>query len=268
MPLCAYCNSEASMTREHVIPGFMYAFQKTIESSVIGWNEVAGKMVPGELKVKDVCATCNHGPLSDLDTYGQGLLAKAGIMVPNYKRLRVCFTFDFHLLARWLLKISFNSSRTDGAHAHLFAGLEPYILGTSAKCPPARFAVISYLAGPTELAESERNRAPFVGLVDSTGRFNPFLVRICYGAMAGASNYTLRLVILGPLVFYLPMFRPDVLPGHAASAVRQLLKLVVGGSQLKPGQRFIELHSGAKTWIDLYEDQVARVRALSEQTDG
>lgn len=262
MPLCAYCKQDAFMTREHVIPAFMYAFQKSLESTVIGWNEVAGKMVPGEFKVKDVCAECNNGPLSNLDLFGKELLAHSGLMVPNYTRLSADLSFDFDLLARWLLKISFNSSRTDGAHAPLFAGLESYILGSSKARPRARFAIVSYLAGPSQLDKVERNRVPFSEVADKTGRFNPFVARICYGSVPGAANYTLRLVIIGPLVFYIPMFVPGVLPGYAASSVRNLLRWVPGGKWLKPGQRFVELKSGPKSWLDLYEHQVARVRAV------
>lgn len=202
----------ARTASKHVIPSFMYAFQKSLESTVFGWNEVAGRMVSGELKVKDVCAECNNGPLSNLDAFGSEFLTRSGLMVPNYKRLNVDLWFDFDLLSRWLLKISFNSSRTDGVHAPLFEGLEPYSLGTSKKFPSARFAVISYLAGPSQIDELVRSRAPFAGLVDKTGRFNPFIARICYGTVPGALNFTLRLVILGPLVFYVPMFLPGVLP--------------------------------------------------------
>ncbi|MBC3884203.1 hypothetical protein [Undibacterium griseum] len=262
MPLCAYCKQEGSITREHIIPAFIYAFQKNIESSVIGWSEIAGKMVRSEFKVKDVCKKCNNGPLSDLDAFGKRFLTCSGVMVPNYTKLSVNLSFDFDLLARWLLKISFNSARTNGEHAWLFDGFESYILGTSKVYPPARFAIISYLARPEQLDELQRNRPPYVGLTDKNGRFNPFIVRISKGTVPWRSSYTLRSVILGPLVFYIVMFPPSVLPGHAASAVRNLIKCIPGGKLLKSTERFVELRSGLKTWLDLYENQVIRMLAI------
>ena len=56
MILCAYCNSSEKITREHIIPGFVYSFKKephknkkkkSQKNKVVGWNEIVKKMVGG-----------------------------------------------------------------------------------------------------------------------------------------------------------------------------------------------------------------------------
>lgn len=248
MPICAYCKRDGTMTREHVIPSFAYAVQQSTASKPLGWSEPAKKMVGGEMKVKDVCETCNSGVLSVLDTYGKSLLQAAGILVRDFPHRSLALEYDYDRLARWLLKISFNSSRTDGAHAHLFDEHIPYMLGSAATPSRSRLAIICYLAAPASLKSNREG-------VDVR---NPFLVRIAYGLQN--ARYTTRIVGFGPLYFYLLLFRDHTLPGHAAVEIRSVLKGNTGAAELKPSQGYLHLHSGAKSWLDLYEFQVARTR--------
>lgn len=135
MPICAYCKRESRATREHVIPAFIYAFQQQLAQSVVGWNEVVQRMVRGEAKVRDVCAECNHTALSVLDSYGRQLLSDSGLLVQNYTKRTLTIRYDYSLLLRWLLKISFNSSRTDGAHSGLFEEHIQFMRGLSPPPP-------------------------------------------------------------------------------------------------------------------------------------
>lgn len=246
------------MTREHVIPSFVYAFQKELGASMIGWNEVVGKMIPSQGTVKDVCASCNNNALSELDSYGKALLTQSGLLVHNFTALRVTLAYDFDLLARWLLKVSFNSARTDGAHSHLFDGLEPYILGAAGRPSRSRFAMCCYLAGPLYLDEAQRRSEQYTNLTSGSDRFNPFLVRICYGVLPGGPSYILRVNVFGPMVFYLLLFPEGLLPGHAGSAVRRLLKLCPGAAELIPTRRVLELRAGAHNFLQLYAAQIRR----------
>lgn len=151
--ICAYCKQEASATREHVIPAFIYRFQKQSEASVIGWNEVAKKMVGGEHQVKDVCETCNGGVLSALDAYGKEFLNSNGFLTQNYTALSADLTYDYDQLARWLLKISFNSTRIDRGHSHLFEKFIPFILNGAPAPSKADFAIVATLAAPVPIDE-------------------------------------------------------------------------------------------------------------------
>lgn len=250
------------MTREHVIPAFLYALQKSFGEKTIGWNEVVGKMVGGEAKVRDVCEECNSGVLSELDSYGQKLLEGAGTLVHNFEGRRISVPYNYSLLLRWLLKISFNSSRTDGAHSHLFEEFIPFILGEAAVPPRQRVGLIAYLASAVPLTDQQIGVEPFATAARRAKSFNPLVVRISYGAVPGDSSFTLRINILGPVVFFMPIFNPDVRPGHAAASLRRLAKLQPRSVELTSKMRRIELVAGPKTWHDLYSDQLQRTRAL------
>ncbi len=90
------------------------------------------KVYGGELIVKDVCAPCNNVTLSALDDYASKLYD------PYFKTIinaddQVTFRYDYNLLYRWLLKLSFNSARLNGADEKFFVPLIPYMLGTAEK---------------------------------------------------------------------------------------------------------------------------------------
>jgi hypothetical protein len=241
----------------------LYAFQKTRGEGVIGWNEVIEKMVGGEAKVKDVCASCNNGVLAELDAYGKGLLTDSGLLVHNYLKKSLSLQFDYAKLLRWILKISFNSSRTDGAHSHLFEEFIPFILGHGATPPRSEIAMLAYLAKPVELDEVQKLQEPFRTAAGGARTFNPFLVRISYGLMPAGEPFTLRLVMLGPLVLYIPFFVPGTTPGQAAVVVRRLMKFERGAQELSSKKKHVELHVGERTFLDLYSHQVQRTRHLA-----
>jgi len=73
------------------------------------------KVFSGEFTVKDVCETCNNGELSKLDRYLCVLYDRYFAKIVE-DGTSVEFEYDFGRLTRWLLKISYNSSRTTGNH--------------------------------------------------------------------------------------------------------------------------------------------------------
>lgn len=260
--ICAYCKKETLPTREHVIPAFLYRSQKEFESKVVGWNEVAEKMVGGEQTVRDVCQACNGVKLSFLDDYGKKLLTDNNMLKQNFDKSFLDFSHNYELLARWLLKISYNSSRTDNAHAHLFEKFVPFILdGIN---PPAKseVVIIASLAAPLLAEEIKEDYEIFRILAGAKGRINPFFVRIGYGPK-NAEPYTLRIVMFGPLMFSILIFTPGTSAGTASIKTRQFLKqLLPEGTLLSPKRSRALLKPGKTTWLDYYGAQVMRVRAL------
>ena len=128
----------------------------------------------------------------------------------------------------------------------------------------SQVAMLLYLARPETLGASRIAVEPFVRVANGSSLLNPFLVRICYGVIPGDHRYVLRMNIFGPAVFYLVMFEDNVLPGYAASEIRRLTMLTPGAVELSPKRKMVEVQAGHKSWLDLYEHQVARVRALSD----
>ncbi|MCE0876929.1 HNH endonuclease [Pseudomonas monteilii] len=259
--ICAYCKQEASATREHVIPAFIYRFQKQFEASVIGWNEVARKMVGGEHQVKDVCETCNSGVLSSLDAYGKELLDSNGFLTQNYTKLSADLTYDYDQLARWLLKISFNSTRSDRGHSHLFDRFIPFILNGAPAPSKANFAIVATLAAPVSIGELNGDYEVLQSLAGQTGRVNPFFMRIAYGPET-YNTFTLRVVMFGPLIFFLLMYRPGLSAGSIANETKRLFKHVAALTLLQPGRTKAFLNAGPTSWLEYYAPQVMRVKKL------
>jgi hypothetical protein len=269
MPICAYCRQDRTLTREHIIPAFLYNFQRQLdEGATIGWNEVAQRMVGGEAKVRDVCAECNGGYLSDLDAYAKRVLSESGLLVANFTRSRVTIKHDYAMLLRWLLKVSFNSTRQDRVHSPLFEPHVPFIMGDADLPPRHRVACLIGLAAPARLEDTTHvDRETFLKRSNGHRLFNPFVVRISYGAVRGEDRYVLRLVILGAAVFYLLMFHDDTLPGHAGAAIRAFLKTVPGSVELTTKLRLVEVATGQKTWLELYENQVQRANRVDPRSE-
>jgi hypothetical protein len=257
MANCAYCHKENKMTGEHVIPSFIYKFQRTLSKSLTGWNEAAGRMLPNEFKVKDVCAECNNDFLGLLDHKGKRMLEEAGIMVENYENSSIILKYDFNDLMRWLAKISFNSTRTDGVHSYIFEPYVNYILKGHGEIPRSRIALLGYFAAPERLSQIERTQEPYVTIAKGKEILNPFHARISYGR-TGDINYLIRIVIFGPLIFFLLVFNETVSPGEAAVSIRRIIKENPGAMEIKRHLKLIKLNHGYRTWRELYQDQILR----------
>ncbi|MDI9273135.1 hypothetical protein [Stenotrophomonas sp. PFBMAA-4] len=129
MKTCQYCDLSGDLTKEHVIPNWYYKGIKP--KSGAGFSEKArGRLFSGELKIRDVCEKCNNGPLSELDNYGKGLYERH-MLQPTNERGSSDFTFDYNLLVRWLLKLSYNSARMTGNDVGILSEYKEVILGTA-----------------------------------------------------------------------------------------------------------------------------------------
>jgi len=107
MKTCSYCNSTAPLTKEHIWPSNLI---KKYEEKLASYNKKIDKLVYSDPVIKDVCANCNNVLLSPLDAYLSNLYD-----LWLYKSLNpgesTRIEFDFELLSRALLKISYNSAR-------------------------------------------------------------------------------------------------------------------------------------------------------------
>lgn len=106
MQACSYCKKEATLTKEHIWPRCL--IQRL--GPAMTYEPRSEKFHGGEPVVKDVCALCNNEKLCVLDDYICDIFDKfmAQALPPGSDgRLK----YDYHLLLRGLLKISFNSAR-------------------------------------------------------------------------------------------------------------------------------------------------------------
>ena len=145
MKSCAYCGRSCKPTREHLFPSSFHALLPDLQFNFSG---VTKKVFGGEYQIKDVCRPCNNGPLSALDTYAKELFTRYfGRFVEADET--VAFEYDLHRLQRWLLKVSYNTARTDrdAAYTELFEQFRPYIL--TGESPPTNVLLYLWLIKPT-----------------------------------------------------------------------------------------------------------------------
>lgn len=122
---CAYCGGTGPFTKEHVVPSFLY--QKH-PNSKFGYNWKAKKYHQWEATIGDVCKKCNNDRLSILDQYGEHFYSINRCDREFYSANIVRIKYNYNLLLRWLLKISFNAIRSKGGHSEFMEKCVPFIL--------------------------------------------------------------------------------------------------------------------------------------------
>jgi hypothetical protein len=109
MKSCAYCGVVGAMTKEHIWAASL--IRKS--NDLLMYNKDAHKFYKGEAVIKDVCAKCNNLVLGALDEYLSDLFDRAfqRFLSPGE---RAVLEYDYDLLLRVLLKISYNAARSVG----------------------------------------------------------------------------------------------------------------------------------------------------------
>jgi len=131
--ICAYCGrlgltkEDAYSTKEHIVPDFMIQDEKDKMESVFFERKLSFKNAP---VINDVCNYCNNGVLSELDAYIKNNLYDT--FFDNITYDSKILKYDFNLLSRWLLKVSYNDMRIaqkDKAFDVYSLDIIEYILG-------------------------------------------------------------------------------------------------------------------------------------------
>jgi hypothetical protein len=198
---CAYCGSSGPLTREHLWPTSLHARLKEINGNEPNsfWLRRIGKDVEGEPTVKDVCAGCNNGVLSELDGYACELFDRYFVREMD-RHDTISFAYDYHRLKRWLLKLCYNSARIHaGDDVFVFPPLIPYIRGGS---PGTGRSVQLYLqlSYPSLQKDDEGKDMLFRPADHRVGHmwFN----------VPGLGRKLLRAVLLRAFSFYLAFYEP------------------------------------------------------------
>jgi hypothetical protein len=110
MKSCSYCASFEKLTKEHIWPKSLIKRNPDF----LTYNKTTNSFYKGEAVIKDVCAECNNDILSRLDDYLATLYDShfANIVTAGSEAE---LAYDYNMLLRVLLKISFNSARSSGS---------------------------------------------------------------------------------------------------------------------------------------------------------
>lgn len=121
---CAYCLQNKKLTKEHIWPKCIINRMPELSLRFLD----SKKIVTGaELVISDVCSGCNNKHLSPLDSYLCSLYDKYFINFIEEKKPFI-FEYNYDLLLRTFLKITFNSSRTVTRIDNEFEKFRNYIL--------------------------------------------------------------------------------------------------------------------------------------------
>lgn len=246
------------------MPSFLCKFMKSGDG-FIGWNNSAEKMISSEPKIKDVCATCNNNALSTLDNQAKILFESSGVLVENYTKNLISMKFEYDILFRWLLKVSYNSSRQEEKYSHLFYPYKKYILGSDSRPKKNEISLIVKHLKPIKATDAEFGGALKDIKLAENGLFNPFIVRTSWAIFSHPSpNFNVRLNIFGPLAFYMIFFEKNTLPGHAASIKRKFLSKNQGAIDIT-NKNYFRIQAGSESWLENYTPQIIKQELLSNR---
>lgn len=203
---CRYCQLEKVMTKEHIIPKFIYKFLQSAKLPVIGWNERAQKSIGGEATIADVCKECNGGPLSSLDAYGQSFLVDNGLLTKVFLKENTIIKYDYDRLLRWLLKVSYNSltSKNDPSVVFFEKHID-FILNGSPAPDKGSITLFVGLTSPVKVPDEFRDKYPT--LVSEKNLFGPFSFGINESIKPYLKyNIAVTGITIGSLFFHIALF--------------------------------------------------------------
>ncbi|WP_341203771.1 hypothetical protein [uncultured Sphingomonas sp.] len=238
---CAYCDALPPLTREHIWPnGFLKRGNFGVKFSA-----KANKTFAGDLTISDVCPKCNNGPLSTLDAHACELFdrrfskfVEAGASVP--------FTYDYGLLMRWLLKVSFNAARLTGQDVALLSRYRETILADH-PCSPAFVAVYVATISPSHMIDSENGTSRKI--YPHAARCGPLEIP----AIDVSDILVTRCVMINSFMFSLLITRSSGIPtGRVAELLRHIpgVPLALGG-RMRIGPPSLPAHvalGGVTAW--------------------
>src|SRR6266851_1835922 len=133
MIVCAYCERDGLLTREHLFLEFL-ARRSPGYGTYIDHSRPSTPLraVP---VIRDVCAKCNNERLGKLDAYATRLTEKFFVFLAG-EPFHVKLECDSDRLLRWLLKLLYNDARaTSGGAIEIYRDLRPFILGGEPNLP-------------------------------------------------------------------------------------------------------------------------------------
>jgi len=246
---CAYCGREGPSTREHIFPGFLYQLNPGIR---FGFNRAAREFHNWKAAVRDVCETCNNESLSRLDSY-----AKAFYRVNECGRFFdqdsvVTIEYDYHLLLRWLLKISYNAARAYGDDASSHHRFIPYILRDKKRPGTRRVELCIEIVRDHLIEPSERRSMP--AQMKTWRSLPPDMLRIGKAMMLGGGRAeTLgRFFAMKAYFFYIVFLPKKADSTERRAVIDRFLETNDRITRLKPDKNRVRVSVSRRDALDVY----------------
>lgn len=256
--MCSYCKEPATITKEHLWPAALhkrlYAANEQTRSCF--WLARLQRIIPAEPQIRDVCTQCNNVTLSELDSYICNLFDSTFINIIKYDEV-VQFEYSYHLLKRWLLKMSYNSSRIhDSLDRRELERLLPYILGKHDRLGRS-VQLFVQLVYPEEIDECELDEC-----YESSGKLlvEPSIHRVGHMLFRahGLGEKILRTVHMRSYSFFLAYWPPDGNRAEQDDFENVFTSSMSGANLLRPSRTSIRLVcNGMGAWQSLRESRSA-----------
>jgi hypothetical protein len=238
---CAFCNGSGKLTREHIWPRCIIERTPSYNARYLGQIET---FFEGDLTVKDVCVSCNNGPLSALDNYICELYDAHFSRIAAARQPRN-FVFDSQQLFRWLLKASYNSARANQTDTDVLARYAPFVLNGGNS--PSEFEV------RLELIRPSRNPNYRPG-TSAPREIPPLSTRCCRIEVPNnpVPGRIIRLVAINSFYFWLIFWPSD--------ADRTAVQETLPGSSIVPNSRKMTLFP-RREMLELHANWVLNPKA-------
>jgi hypothetical protein len=228
---CAYCDRERTATREHVWPScFLDRYGREAAKFSVKSQKVHG----ADYVVGDVCAECNGGRLSEADAYFCLLYDKYFYHLHDFES-KVVFEYDYGLLLRSLLKISFNSARAGGSNTEPFLPCRAFMLGE--KGAPLNVASFIELVSPS--LWPDKNDASIVHKVFP----NTFRAIIARFTKPGGEKLLYRVVAVNSFFFHVHLPLQEMPNGEFERIVADFGATLAGAVRLTATDGSVEVRT-------------------------
>lgn len=248
--LCAYCREARLLTRDHIWPACFLERRK----GWAGFTLAARKVHGGEQTVRDVCRACNNELLSPLDVYFCELDAKYLAKTYGFDET-VEFEYDYHLLVRALLKISYNTARANGSDTPELRETASYILGKSNR--PRKLEVVVELVRPIFVDRSA------AGLTIPPKEVRPTTFRAARSRLETDYGQRLitRVVTVNSFFFHMIIGESSLLEEEFDQSVHRFSTEALPGSQLlSPSHQVITLKTSGQDGVRSHLPQLSVFR--------
>jgi hypothetical protein len=246
---CAYCGSSGELTREHLWPASLHTRLMAANNAPqnLFWLRRIGAEIEGEPKLRDVCRSCNNGPLSQLDSYICTLFDRFfARIVKRYETIQ--FQYDYHSLARWLLKMSFNSARIHSSIDLIaYPPLLDYICGRSVS--GSRSVQVFLQLSYPGLIPLERMAAPELQGAPVSWEPQDNRVGLMHFEVRGVGRKVLRAIHLRSYSFFIAFSKPGMKRSAAAEFAKHFMLAMPASVLLLPSRPEVSLVcNGTDAW--------------------
>ncbi len=246
---CAYCDGEDQLTKEHVVPNFLY---KANPLAKFGYNIRADRFMTWEAQVKDVCAECNNHYLSDVDSYAKDFCKENRIerMITEEKAVKI--KYDHAWLSRVLLKITFNCMRLKGNDVIWISHFKEYILhGTN--FPPHNLIRIGVAVFPCHRI-TKIDRKKLNGESKNWKYLPPYMIRVGSGYGSFSDDVFVRYVFVNNFHFFCIACRGVSVPQKLRTAMNNLNSVYPSVFYLNPHKSSANLRVSAVDCLSIFSD--------------